>query len=501
MKRICSFLCALTLLVSLSTPAFAAKVETDVSFRAPAGLLATQDGTRYLTDSEAHQILSVAEDGAVSVAAGYTLPNDAFGRPTGGYLDSDAKDALFNGPTALVEWLGGIAISDTGNHCLRLLKDGQVRTLAGNGSEGLKNGSGESVRFSAPMGLTVDDDGNLYIADSGNGVIRKMTQKGKVTTYAEGFEMPAGLAWYDGALYVADAGSNRILTVKSGRTEVLAGSAVRDGEEWSSGFSDGPAKKASFFQPMDLWVTEDAVYIADSGNGAVRVLRDGRVSTMSHNADGKALYPAEPVALALVEDTLYVADHFAGVVYGLNTGGKPYADVAKGDWYHDAIHSVTNMGLMAGTGNDRFSPNGKFTRAMMAVVLMRYEESRDRDAILSGKESYSDITPTTWYADAAAWITQAGLMSGYPNGTFGGNDPLTRQQCAAVLYRYAEKLGMDMSTNEDLSEFYDAELISGYAVEPLRWAVSKGIMGGYGDGRLAPEQNITRAQLCVMLYR
>ena len=108
---------------------------------------------------------------------------------------------------------------------------------------------------------------------------------------------------------------------------------------------------------------------------------------------------------------------------------------------------------------------------------------------------------TDSYTEGVRWASSVGVVGGYPNGSFGPNDPITREQMAAMLYRYADYKGCDVTDLADLSAFTDAEDISGYAVTALRWANEAGIEGGYGDGTLDPQGNATRAQAAAMLQR
>lgn len=108
---------------------------------------------------------------------------------------------------------------------------------------------------------------------------------------------------------------------------------------------------------------------------------------------------------------------------------------------------------------------------------------------------YGDVTGAAWYAEAVRWATSQGIVGGYGNGNFGPNDPITREQLAVMLWRYS---GSPAATNKEL-HFNDTDEISGFALEAMRWAVENGIMGGYGDGRLGPQGQATRAQVAQML--
>ena len=152
---------------------------------------------------------------------------------------------------------------------------------------------------------------------------------------------------------------------------------------------------------------------------------------------------------------------------------------------------------MAGTSGTTFSPDTTTSRAMIAVILWRLEGS----PATSEYTDFSDVADGVWYAEGVRWASSVGVVGGYPNGSFGPNDPITREQMAAMLYRYADYKGCDVTDLADLSAFTDAEDISGYAVTALRWANAAGIVGGYGDGTLRPQGNARRSEAAAMLMR
>ena len=175
-----------------------------------------------------------------------------------------------------------------------------------------------------------------------------------------------------------------------------------------------------------------------------------------------------------------------------------FTDLNVNAWYHDGIHYCVEHGLMNGTSATTFEPDTTTSRAMIAVILWRQAGS----PIAEEYTDFSDVAEGAWYTQAVRWASSAGVVGGYPNGTFGPNDPITREQMAAMLYRYAQYQGMGTATlEENLAGFTDADKISGYAVQPMNWAVGQGVMGGYGDGTLGPQGNATRAQAAAMLQR
>ncbi len=170
---------------------------------------------------------------------------------------------------------------------------------------------------------------------------------------------------------------------------------------------------------------------------------------------------------------------------------NPFADVSENDWYYEAVRFVQERGLMNGIGNGNFAPNAQLSRAQLAQILFNKEGRPGVNYLLD----FSDVAGEAWYTEAVRWATSQGIVGGYGNGTFGPNDPITREQLAVMLWRYS---GSPAATGKEL-HFNDTDEISGFALEALRWAVENGILNGYGDGRLGPQGQATRAQVAQML--
>lgn len=497
MKRLLSILTATALVLALALPALAAEpVDTSM---APSGMALVGD-TLYVADTY-HRAVWTVEDGKTTLLAGRTEVTDLSGQPVAGYNDGAFDQAAFSEPWAIVPYDDGFLVSDTGNHVLRYLDMDRekVYTAAGSGKAGLRNNTGEKASFDSPTGLAVDDQGNVYIADTGNNVIRCMNESGKVTTYAGGkegcalgdldevrFSGPTGLCWADGVLYVADTGNHRIVALTDGEATLVAG-AERTGDAAVEGdYRNGKVENACFASPQGVAVGADgAVYVADTGNGAVRVVQDGFVSTLL-SADGAATYPAAPRGLLADGDTLYVGDVFSRVL--LTCGAQPepvaFSDVAEGAWYADAVQFVAVNGLFTGTGADRFSPNEPMTRAMVMTVLARYD-------------GVDTSLGSTWYEMGLQWAVDNGISDGSaPEST------ITREQLAVMLYRYAQSQGGGFSGLWMVSlDYPDADQVSDYAYEAMCWMTMRGVLNGTGDGTLNPGGTASRAEVAVMLQR
>ena len=178
----------------------------------------------------------------------------------------------------------------------------------------------------------------------------------------------------------------------------------------------------------------------------------------------------------------------------------PFTDIADNAWYADAVRYVYKHGLMAGTSATTFAPDVTTSRSMIATILWRMAGS----PVVNYAMTYTDVAQGQWYSEAVRWATSEGIVGGYGNGLFGTNDPITREQFAAMLYRFAQEQGYDVSIGENTNilSYTDVADLSEYAISAMQWAVGAGIINGTGDGStLTPQGQATRAQAAVMLTR
>lgn len=178
----------------------------------------------------------------------------------------------------------------------------------------------------------------------------------------------------------------------------------------------------------------------------------------------------------------------------------PFTDVPEGAWYEDAAAYVYKHGLMAGTSATTFAPEVTTSRAMIATILWRMAGS----PVVNYAMNYTDVTQGQWCSEAIRWAASEGIVGGYGNGLFGTNDPITREQLATMLWRYAQTEGYDVSIGENTNilSYTDVANLSEYAIPAMQWAVGAGIINGTGDGStLTPQGQATRAQAAVMLQR
>lgn len=177
-------------------------------------------------------------------------------------------------------------------------------------------------------------------------------------------------------------------------------------------------------------------------------------------------------------------------------GALPFTDVNQDDWFRDAVAYVYHAGLMSGTGQTQFSPGGTTTRGMIVTILHRYEGSP-----AAGGSAFQDVAPGAYYALPVAWAAAGGVVNGIEPTRFGPDLAVTREQMAAILYRYAQQKGLDVGGRANLSVYADAGQVSPYAADAMAWAVHTGLITGVNSYTLQPGGSATRAQVAAILTR
>ena len=174
-----------------------------------------------------------------------------------------------------------------------------------------------------------------------------------------------------------------------------------------------------------------------------------------------------------------------------------FIDAKPDAWYHDGVHWALDQGVMNGTGDNTFEPNSTTTRAMVVTMLWRLEGEP------GGKSSpFTDVKAGSWYEHAVNWAAETGVVNGISDAEFAPDDPVTRQQLAAILYRYAQAKGQGFTGAWSFPLNYpDASDVYEYAYEAMCWMTMNGVITGMGDGTLAPKDNATRAQIATMFMR
>jgi hypothetical protein len=175
----------------------------------------------------------------------------------------------------------------------------------------------------------------------------------------------------------------------------------------------------------------------------------------------------------------------------------PFEDVGQGDWYYESVAYVYSKGLMTGTSDTAFSPQGTMTRGMVVTILYRLAGSPAAPAW----SPFSDVTTGKYYATAVSWAAWNGVVNGVTSSTFQPNSSVTREQLAAILYRYAGFQGYDLTAQGSLSQFQDLAKLHDYAKTAMLWANGTGLITGKSSTRLDPQGTATRAETAAILQR
>ena len=174
-----------------------------------------------------------------------------------------------------------------------------------------------------------------------------------------------------------------------------------------------------------------------------------------------------------------------------------FEDVKATSWYYDAVNYVYENGIMAGTSDTAFSPGEITSRSMLVTILYGMEGK----PAVAQESPFADVANGRWYTDAIVWASENGIVSGYGNGIFGYKDAVNRQQVAIILCRYAEHKGCEIELAGDVSGFADSDKISDYAIDALSWATGAGLLSGTGNNMLSPKGMATRSQIAVIMMQ
>lgn len=494
MKRTAtSLVLTFILMLTMSVQAWAIQTN-DISDCAPSGIVLTKDGGYLMTDVFNKVIWNVAADGTATRMAGQISVSDVNGEPIGLFSDGTVSTAFFQNPWDIAPFLNGYLVSEPDAHVIRYVNDTTVQTAAGSGKAGFLDKLGVKAEFARPTGLATGDRGEVYIADTDNGAIRCLTVDGHISTVCTGLSEPTGLFWHDGAVYVAETGGHCVSVIRQGVRTVLTGFS---GEE---GYINGLASAARFRSPMGIAVGGDGtVYIADTGNGAVRQLRDGVVSTLTRSTDASA--PVRPRSIVISGNALLVTDPFVKNVFTILLEREDFTDVEPGSWYKNAVYTAVERGLFVGIGNRQFAPNASTDRAMLAAMIAGLQQQLDGDVIITGSAALTDVEDGDWYSAVSRWTVDLGVIDA-ENGVFAPDTPITREEMVTVLWRFAKIQGTDTSVSDDnLTRYQDADRISADARDAMSWAISTGIIAGVSENELSPQGMTTRAQMAQVMVR
>ena len=321
-----------------------------------------------------------------------------------------------------------------------------------------------------------DEAGNaVTMTDNGDGTY-SATLPNKTQTYTF-------IAAYDGSQTIAP--KTDFTTVKVQQRSSGGGEPAKPSFPVKIANSgDGVAKVDKSYASAGAKVT---ITVTPGRNATVQRItvtdEDGERLKLTENRDGT-------YSFTMPSGTANVYVRFSG-------SGLPFADVPSGSWYYDDVAYVYDTGLMTGLTVTAFGPNLSTTRGMIVTILWRME---NEPAAKHGCP-FADVRRGSYYEQAIAWASENGIVTGFDASTFAPDRAITREQLAAILFRFAAYRGMDAVTlRENLSSFQDQAAISAYAVSALNWAVGEGLMQGTGD-KLEPTGSATRAQVAAMLRR
>lgn len=349
-------------------------------------------------------------------------------------------------------------------------------TLSGGGKVTLTLERGNLPDGAAVTVSGTDEAGNaVTLTDNGDGTY-SATLPNKTQTYTF-------IAAYDGSQTIAP--KTDFTTVKVQQRLSGGGEPAKPSFPVKiSNSGDGVAKVDKSYASAGDKVT---ITVTPGRNATVQRItvtdEDGERLKLTENRDGT-------YSFTMPSGTANVYVRFSG-------SGLPFADVPSGSWYYDDIAYVYDAGLMTGLTATAFGPNLSTTRGMIVTILWRME---NEPAAKHGCP-FADVRRGSYYEQAIAWASENGIVTGFDASTFAPDRAITREQLAAILFRFAAYRGMDAVTlRENLSSFQDQAAISAYAVSALNWAVGEGLMQGTGD-KLEPTGSATRAQVAAMLRR
>ena len=415
-----------------------------------------------------------------------------------------------------------------------------------NGSASIEPSGTATFTVQPKAGLAVDTYNETITVTGAGGATVTITANFTVKQYSSGGGTPTKTPSQQATDKIESAkeGSTVEITLRTGQTkldkevfEELAGRDVTleislsNGVTWSVNGQDIPEN--ADLTDLDLGVTLDAstipVSVVNTITGAVDTIQislkhDGEFGftmTLSaplgktnagywanlyyYNEDSRALEFQSADKIASDGTAEFAFSHASDYAIVIDTDSHelvelPFTDVPEGAWYEDAAAYVYKHGLMAGTSATTFAPEVTTSRTMIATILWRMAGS----PVVNYAMNYTDVAQGQWCSEAIRWATSEGVVTGYGNGLFGTNDPITREQLATMLWRYAQTEGYDVSIGEDTNilSYTDVADLSEYAIPAMQWAVGAGIINGTGDGStLSPQGQATRAQAAVMLMR
>lgn len=361
------------------------------------------------------------------------------------------------------------------------------------------DGGAVTVRAVILEGLTLNEPLYLvYLPETGSAVLERTVEAEQVDTdscitFTTSHLSEFALLKYDEAQKLGVFTTSRPRRPNNLSSSSSSGTAagkveVNAGDHGTVTASPKSAKRGA---QVTLTVKPDAGYVLDS----IRVT-DSDGDEIRLTKDGENKYTFTMPAGNVKVSARFVADsaETEGQEEVSTQWETAFLDVAASDWYADSVAFAGENGMMEGS-NGYFTPNGRLTRAMIAQVLYNMEGA----PAAAASRSFPDVSASDWFSDAVAWAVGQGCMSGYGNGSFGPNDPITREQLAAVFYGYSSAKGYDVTASGSLAGFPDGSAVSDWAQTAVGWATGKGLLSGKSGGRLDPAGTATRAETAQIL--
>lgn len=332
-------------------------------------------------------------------------------------------------------------------------------------------------------------------------------------TYNEGDEVTVSATPADGYKFVKWTENGQSISTSANYSFIITSDRVLTAvfeKDHSAVVPDIPPAPSVPSTPVD---TSYSITIANADNGTINVSSNSAkvgekvtITVLPNTGYHTGIIEVTATGGTLIDVTDYGKETFSFTMPNSSVTVKVnfikcfslgFSDLNTSAWYHKYTDFVIGKGLMNGIGGGLFSPNGITTRAQMLMVLWNIEGN----PMMNYQISFVDVSDDQWYADAINWAVTNGIATGYDSNKFGPNDPVTREQMAVILYRYAIYKGIDVSRQANLSDYNDADSVSDWAETAIRWAVDAGLIEGMSKVALAPAGNSTRAQVAAVLMR
>lgn len=322
-------------------------------------------------------------------------------------------------------------------------------------------------------------------------------------TYAINFLAYGDLTYY-GRLEIVVDGQAEIPPTESDKTCDATGFTFAGSDFYHSSDAD-PVVSVVFQQPASGKLVRNLAYGSGTEDTGARYYTnaasdgDYHVSTLSYlphaGFSGQAV-----LTMTLTTQSGQTRTETLTVNVTSKTHSDHFTDVTEdtvGLWAANAVDYAYHFGLVGGVSEDKFAPNTSMTRAQLVTILYRAAGSPQ----MTVTTNFEDLDVGAYYYSAVVWATVTGVVNGTSDTTFSPNSYVTREQIAAILYRYADTMGDNVIVSGNLNAYTDKDQVSDYAVEPMIWAVDRGIISGTTDTTLSPKSTATRAQVVVMLHR